>query len=200
MRIAASCAIPGLFAPVAINDSLHIDGGVGQITHIDIAVGAGAQTLLVFNPFVPVDNDRAEVCFADFDGSCATLGEKGFFYVVEQAGRISRAAKLKQETHHLPRVFVVEPEPHKALAFLQSPVTDRGDSRASSSATEPPAVSSRPIRTSWPTPFGDRYPQGEPPETSPLIRCWPLLSCLSMSQGDVPPDVEFGVAAAPWPA
>jgi len=131
LAIAASCAIPGLFAPVAIMQSLFIDGGVGQLTHSDIALGAGAQTLVVFNPFVPIENDRSEVCLTGFDGSCVTLGEKGFFYVVEQARRVSRAAKLEQETRSVPsegatgRLFVVQPEARDANAFLQSPVSDR---------------------------------------------------------------------------
>jgi predicted acylesterase/phospholipase RssA len=131
LAVAASSAIPGLFAPVAIHDSLFIDGGVGQLTHADIALGAGAQTLVVFNPFVPIENDRSEVCFTGLDGSCVTLGEKGFFYVVEQARRVSRAAKLKLETRSVPsegttdRLFVVQPEAREAIAFLQSPVSDR---------------------------------------------------------------------------
>ena len=131
LAIAASCAIPGLFAPVAIQDSLFIDGAVGQLTHNDIAVEAGAQTLVVFNPFVPIDNDRSAVCFTGFDGSCVTLGEKGFFYVVEQARRVSRAAKLEQETRSMPsevttsQLFVVQPEASEAMNFLRSPVSDR---------------------------------------------------------------------------
>lgn len=131
LAIAASCAIPGLFAPVAIQDSLFIDGAVGQLTHSDIALEAGAQTLVVFNPFVPIENDRSAVCFTGFDGSCVTLGEKGFFYVVEQARRVSRAAKLEQEMRSMAsgattgQLFVVQPEAREAMNFLRSPVSDR---------------------------------------------------------------------------
>ena len=102
-----------------------------RITHSDIAVEAGAQTLVVFNPFVPIENDRSAVCFTGLDGSCVTLGEKGFFYVLEQARRVSRAAKLEQEMRSMAsgattgQLFVVQPEAREAMNFLRSPVSDR---------------------------------------------------------------------------
>lgn len=131
LAVAASCAIPGIFEPVSIDGEDFVDGAIGEVSHTDLALAAGARTILVINPFVPVENDRSQVCFPGPDGICSTLGEKGLSYVLEQAQRISRSVKLSRETGCLPadtsdrRVFVIQPDPREAVEFLHGPLSDR---------------------------------------------------------------------------
>src|SRR5688572_18754018 len=51
--IAASSAIPGFFEPYTLDGRDYVDGGVGFCGHADLAVEAGAETVLVINPLVP---------------------------------------------------------------------------------------------------------------------------------------------------
>ncbi len=44
--VAASCALPGVFAPVRIGDERFIDGGVRSPTNLDLAAGAALAVLL----------------------------------------------------------------------------------------------------------------------------------------------------------
>jgi NTE family protein len=46
--VLASAAIPGIFAPVSIGGRLLVDGGVANNTPISVAVGLGAERIIVF--------------------------------------------------------------------------------------------------------------------------------------------------------
>lgn len=46
--VAASCAVPGIWPPVAIGDRRYVDGGVRSMTNADLA--AGAERVLVIQP------------------------------------------------------------------------------------------------------------------------------------------------------
>ncbi|MFC0029281.1 patatin-like phospholipase family protein [Micromonospora chaiyaphumensis] len=46
--VAASCAVPGIWPPVAIGDRRYVDGGVRSMTNADLA--AGADRVLVIRP------------------------------------------------------------------------------------------------------------------------------------------------------
>jgi NTE family protein len=48
--VAASCAVPCVFPPVAINGSRYMDGGVRSVTNADLA--AGAEAVVVIAPTV----------------------------------------------------------------------------------------------------------------------------------------------------
>lgn len=48
--VAASCAIPGYFAPVLINGVEHFDGGVHSPTNADVLRGAGFDLVIVISP------------------------------------------------------------------------------------------------------------------------------------------------------
>lgn len=44
--VAASCALPGVFAPVRVGDERYVDGGVRSPTNLDLAAGAELVVLL----------------------------------------------------------------------------------------------------------------------------------------------------------
>ncbi|MGW9192377.1 patatin-like phospholipase family protein [Micromonospora chersina] len=46
--VAASCAVPGIWPPVAIGDRRYVDGGVRSMTNADLA--AGADRVLIIQP------------------------------------------------------------------------------------------------------------------------------------------------------
>ncbi len=48
--VTASCAIPGVFAPVEIDGRQYVDGGVWSLTNLDAAPAAGGDLVLCLNP------------------------------------------------------------------------------------------------------------------------------------------------------
>jgi NTE family protein len=48
--VAASCAIPGFFAPVSINGVRFVDGGAHSPTNADLAAGLGLDLVIVSSP------------------------------------------------------------------------------------------------------------------------------------------------------
>ena len=75
--IAASSAIPGFFEPYTLEGRDYVDGGVGFCGHADLAVQAGADTVVVINPLVPSLLDGA-----------ASMRSRGLYTIMEQASRI----------------------------------------------------------------------------------------------------------------
>ena len=93
--VAASSAIPILYAPVEIDGRDYVDGGIGDVAHIDVAEREGCRLIVVVNPMVPVH--------AGVDGSDVPTGhgkkrrvrDKGAIWVYNQAMRIWREARLQ---------------------------------------------------------------------------------------------------------
>ena len=48
--VAASCAIPGFFSPVTIDDELFVDGGVHSPTNADVLAGEDLDLIIVSSP------------------------------------------------------------------------------------------------------------------------------------------------------
>jgi NTE family protein len=48
--VRASCAIPGVYAPVRVADSVLVDGGTWSLTNLDLAVLGGCDTVLCIAP------------------------------------------------------------------------------------------------------------------------------------------------------
>lgn len=52
--VEASCAIPGVFAPVPIGDALYVDGGGWSPTNADLLAGEGLDVVIVVSPMTGV--------------------------------------------------------------------------------------------------------------------------------------------------
>jgi NTE family protein len=67
LAVAASCAVPGLFAPVAYEGRRLVDGGVHSTTNADLALEDGADTVVVLAPMCtrPTGDKRRAVSLAD---------------------------------------------------------------------------------------------------------------------------------------
>ena len=50
MAVAASCAIPGFFAPVEIDGVRYVDGGAHSPTNADVVAGLGLDLVVVSSP------------------------------------------------------------------------------------------------------------------------------------------------------
>lgn len=56
--VAASCAIPGWYAPVVIDDQRYVDGGTVSPTSLDLLTGAGLDQVYVLAPMASFSYDR----------------------------------------------------------------------------------------------------------------------------------------------
>jgi len=50
--VRASCAIPGVYAPVHVGDTVLVDGGVWSLTNLDLALAAGCDVAVCVAPLV----------------------------------------------------------------------------------------------------------------------------------------------------
>ncbi len=120
--VTASSALPIVFEPVHIKDKDYIDGGVGRVAHIDIALTKGAKLILVVNPVVYITNDRKTLCIPTMDGRCAAIKEKGIFYIADQAMRVNTTTRLylafKRYKNEHPDVEFLQIQPKSTESVL----------------------------------------------------------------------------------
>ena len=124
--VIASSAVPIVFQPVRIRGKDYIDGGVGRVAYMDIAINHGASTIFVINPIVHIANDRSKVCLPTFYGYCGGLKDKGMTYIFDQGNRISTDTRIylglkRYQAEHPEKDFlVIQPDPSDALMFLHN--------------------------------------------------------------------------------
>jgi predicted acylesterase/phospholipase RssA len=117
--VAASTALPFVYAPVRVGDEWFVDGGLRGNASVDVAVEQGAELIVVVNPLVP-----------------PVVGEPGSEHdptggVGWRALRISSHAGLHYHLKHLRRrhpevdFVLIEPRPDDA-EFLTVPAMDFG--------------------------------------------------------------------------
>jgi predicted acylesterase/phospholipase RssA len=125
---AASSAIPIMYAPVRIDDRDYIDGGLGDVAHVDVAVELGSEAVLVINPMVPI---RSEVHLRDIPtghGRMKRVRDKGVSWVYNQAMRMRSDSRLHaglaryKAEHPQVEVLLLEPDPSDATLFMHSPM------------------------------------------------------------------------------
>ncbi len=127
--VAASSAIPTFFEPVSVRGRHLVDGNVGKVAHLDLAVSRGVRRVLVVSPLAPVDNDGAPCVVPGEDGTCLSLSGRGFLAIHNQAFRIENQVRLHlgigkflSETPDL-RVDLIEPDRADATLFLANPMS-----------------------------------------------------------------------------
>ena len=124
--IAASSALPLYFRPVTLRGLDFIDGGVGQVIHLDQPLERGSRFIVLLNPVLPIRNEEGVVCIPTFSGMCARLREKGITFVVDQAQRISSRERFKLALEHIRArspeavVVVIEPDPRDSVMFMEN--------------------------------------------------------------------------------
>ena len=124
--VTASSAIPMIFQPVHIRGRDYMDGGVGRVAYMDIAINHGSSLILVVNPIVPIINDRTKVCLPTSYGVCGSLKDKGFSFVYDQATRVSTQTRIymavkRYQAEYPEKDFItIHPDPSDTLMFLHS--------------------------------------------------------------------------------
>lgn len=122
--VTASSAVPIIFQPIRIRGRDYIDGGVGRVAYMDIAINHGASLLFVINPIVHIINDKTKVCLPTFYGYCGGLRDKGMSYIFDQGNRISTDTRIylglkRYQAEHPNKDFLlIQPDPSDALMFL----------------------------------------------------------------------------------
>ncbi len=123
----ASTALPPFFSPVRIRDRFYIDAGAAQVAHLDVAVDAGVDVLVVVNPMVPV---RAE-SVPTGHGHRPSVRDKGYLWVANQAIRIGMHTLLRESIARIRAerradVILIEPDPTDGILFMFSPASFTG--------------------------------------------------------------------------
>ena len=122
--VTASSAIPIVFQPIHIRGRDYVDGGVGRVAYMDIAINHGATFSLVINPIVPVINDQSKICLPTSYSACGSLKDKGFTYIYDQATRISTATRIylamrRYQVEHPDKDFLlIQPDPSENVMFF----------------------------------------------------------------------------------
>jgi predicted acylesterase/phospholipase RssA len=128
--IAASCAYPLFFRPFQLENRYYVDGSVGRVDHIDVAIDRGAGLIIVVNPRVPIDNETEDTCLPSLSlNQCSSISDLGATFAWEQAQRIenrekmSMALELIRLKHPDTDIIVFEPGKKEALHFFQGPMS-----------------------------------------------------------------------------
>lgn len=85
LAVAASCAIPGFFAPVDIDGDTYVDGGVHSPTNLDLVAGQGLDLVIVSSPmsmagrgvWPRADYALRRACRAFLDREAITVRRRG---------------------------------------------------------------------------------------------------------------------------
>ncbi len=114
---AASTAIPLLYAPRQIGDTVYMDGGLRSSTNIDVAIAHGAKLIVVVNPLVPYVHDIRHMLPTATGLPSRHLSQKGFPHIAAQTFRIMAEAQVEKELevirHAHPDVDIILIEPRR---------------------------------------------------------------------------------------
>ncbi|MFY9270768.1 MAG: patatin-like phospholipase family protein [Candidatus Manganitrophaceae bacterium] len=128
--VIASSAMPIVFQPVHIGGKDYIDGGVGRVAYMDIAMNHGAEMIWVVNPVQYIVNDRSQVCLTSLSGKggCIGIKEKGLSYIYDQAMRVNTSTRMylaikRYCSEHPKKQFILtQPKPSEAFMFANNPI------------------------------------------------------------------------------
>jgi len=103
MAVAASCALPGVFAPVSIDGHRYMDGGVRSVTNADLA--RGCQQALILAPTAGLDDPMAKDFTQPLDGEIRSLRDGGCkveLIAPDAASLKAYGASIGDEQHRAP--------------------------------------------------------------------------------------------------
>ena len=130
--VQASAAIPGFYPPVVIGGRHYVDGALLKTMHASVALEAGADLVLCFNPLVPVDTAQA---VAQGVMSSDKLIDRGLLTVLAQALRTMIRSRMKAGMGVYGRAFpdsdvvLIEPSRDDYTMFFNNVFSFRGRRR-----------------------------------------------------------------------
>jgi len=111
--VQATCALPGLFPPVAIDGRHYVDGALAKTLHAAAALDDGADLVLCINPLVPF--------------AVTGLAAGGLAPVIAQSLRTMIHSRLALGMKHYARawpgadIVLLEPDPADPVLFDANP-------------------------------------------------------------------------------
>lgn len=106
--VQASTAMPGFYKPARIRGVDYVDGNVLETAHFDVAVSHGAELIVCYNPFRPVDN-KVMLQFLreknEFVSEGRRLADNGIITILSQIFRTVFHTRL----HHMIEQYAYDP-------------------------------------------------------------------------------------------
>jgi hypothetical protein len=101
-----------------------VNPGAGQISHLDVAVEAGAEVLFVIHSMVPVSVETVPTGHGHRD----SLRDKGMMWVLNQAIRIGMQRLIDEASQRVASsgsvaVLRIEPSPQDGILFMYNPTS-----------------------------------------------------------------------------
>ncbi|MCA9601463.1 MAG: patatin-like phospholipase family protein [Polyangiales bacterium] len=127
--VVASCATAPLFAPVRVGERDLVDGGLGDVAHVDLALERGSDFVVLVNPMVPIKSDPTERDVPTGHGKRKRVRDKGMLWVMNQSWRIRTHPRFEalfarfREEHGDSKFVLLEPDRVDAKMFLYSPMS-----------------------------------------------------------------------------
>lgn len=129
--VVASSSMPILFQPVHIKGKDYIDGGVGRVAYMDIAMNHGAEMMWIINPvqYIVNDRDRVRLPSLTADGKALGIKEKGLTYIYDQAMRVNTSTRMylamkRYIFEHPTKQFILtQPKPSEAFMFAHHAIS-----------------------------------------------------------------------------
>ena len=117
--VAASTAIPLLYAPVQVGDDWYVDGGLRGNASLDVAIEQGARLVICINPLVPYTGEHSDPTAGVGWRTLRIASHAGLHY------------HLKHLRHSYPEVDILLIEPRTDDATLvNAPLMDFGSRQA----------------------------------------------------------------------
>jgi NTE family protein len=134
--VAASCAIPGFYRPVRIDNRRYVDGGVCSASNLDLVAGRGLDLVICLNPLssgTQLESGNA----AGPHGRLGPLDPRGWL------GALSRQANGRRLAHEAAKVrrfgaevLLVEPTPVDHAAMGHNLMSARRRQQVIATATQ----------------------------------------------------------------
>jgi predicted acylesterase/phospholipase RssA len=121
--VQASTAMPGFYKPARIHGVDYVDGNVLETAHFDVAVSHGAELIVCYNPFRPVDN-KVMLQFLreknEFVSEGRRLADNGVMTVLSQIFRTVFHTRL----HHMIEQYAYDPHFTGDIVLIEPSASD----------------------------------------------------------------------------
>ena len=128
--VQASCALPGLFPPVELDDRYFVDGALKKTLHASVALDEGVDLMLCLNPLVPFDSSAPQqrrVMRSDLPAhrrAIPRIVDGGLPAVLSQTFRSMIHSRLELGMKHYEQAYpdtdilLIEPDPRDPELYL----------------------------------------------------------------------------------
>ena len=130
--IQASTALPGFYKPARIKGIDYVDGAVAATANIDVAANHGADLIICYNPFRPLDNKLIVQWYKEIDEYVTDkphLADGGMVAVINQVFRMMLHHRLHEtmnayqsDPNFMGDIILVEPDVNDVQFFEMNPI------------------------------------------------------------------------------